>query len=102
MKKIVMSLGVGLLLVSSPAMAWFQVNLECNINEAFASCVVFNSGTRPMYCEIQADGQLYSGHVAFAYLNQWVPPGQYRYVNVPSPGPGNPLIAARANGRCRF
>lgn len=81
---------------------WFQMGMNCNYNPGVATCVVHNAGLTPMYCEMRADGQMASGHFVYGYLNDWVPPGQYRYVYVNSAGPANPFIGAQGGGRCRL
>src|SRR5687768_11734907 len=88
--------------LAQPPPQWFAVQMQCVHNPGKATCTIQNSGNVPMFCNLRADGQLASGQVIFANLNDWVPPGQYRYVYVYTSPPNPPFVGATGGGQCRF
>jgi len=81
---------------------WFSVNLNCKYNNTTATCAISNAGNTPMFCRARADGELATGHIIYAYFNDWVPPGQYRYIYVKSPHSLSPFVRAFGGGQCHF
>lgn len=84
------------------AYPWFAASLSCNITPTQATCVIANTGGTPMYCKLRADGQLATGHMIYAYINDWIFPGQYRNAYVYSSYPNPPIVNAQGGGHCSF
>lgn len=96
---------VGIFLLISEVNAggvWFNVNMNCKVNPGLATCTMSNTGTIPMYCELQADGAFANGNSLNAFLNVWIPPGQYRYVYVNTAPPNPPFVNAFGGGQCHY
>ncbi|EJO91373.1 hypothetical protein A471_23103 [Ectopseudomonas mendocina DLHK] len=81
---------------------WFAVSLNCNVTATQAVCVIANNGGAPMFCNVRADGQLATGQVIYAYINDWVYPGHYRHAYVFSSYPNPPIVNAHGAGYCSF
>ncbi len=79
----------------------FYVNLNCNVNQAHASCYLYNHWMRPITCQIQAQGTTYYGHWLNSYATVYVFPGQYSYIYVNAYNPMlDPLVYAQASANC--
>ena len=99
MKKIIAST---LLLASINASA-FQIQAQCRFNRAEGECSVFNQWPQPMYCSLQAKGQVASGVWANVWENVTVYPGSYAYVYVNANNPSfDPLVYVTGFASCQF
>ncbi|TNE98780.1 MAG: hypothetical protein EP326_09300 [Deltaproteobacteria bacterium] len=99
MKKLIMTTLATLALIQSAHA--FQVQANVQINGVSAMAYVQNNYNRPIVCNIEATGVLYSGHYIYSYGNQIVIyPGQYGNTYVYSTNRHNPLVNAYANADC--
>ncbi|CAG0974353.1 hypothetical protein MTYP_01407 [Methylophilaceae bacterium] len=93
---------VALAVQAQPQPQWFAVNMNCTYTPEKATCTIQNNGSIPMFCNLRADGQLANNQVIYTYLNDWVPPGQFRYVYVYTSPPYPRLVGALGGGQCHF
>lgn len=82
--------------------SWFNINLNCYVNQGNAVCQIFNSGNMPMLCEINARGFFFNGIYLYSDISQWVRPGRNLYAYVYTQNPNRPFISAVGRGRCRY
>ncbi|GEM_PF-5808350 len=105
MLRLVIAVAVLLLLVTptraQPGPVWFQVNMSCTYTPVQARCVIVNSSSLPMYCDLRADAKLITGHFLYAYMKDWVQPQDWRHVFVYSNPPNPPIQAVVGGGMCR-
>jgi hypothetical protein len=81
---------------------WFQVTMNCSVTQGQVTCTIQNPGIRPMFCRLRADGFFLTGGSLFAELNDWIPSGQYRYVNVYTSPPNPPFVRGIGGGQCHL
>ena len=105
MTKITISAILLSIFVSSNAFAqsWFAANAKIDVNTAYAQATVQNSYNRPIYCKGYVYGRTYSGFEGKSWMDTWVYPGQFAYINVYAQSPQiDPMTNGWANIKCRF
>lgn len=93
--------------VSLPASAQMHapinVQANCSFDRAVGQCVVFNSWSTPIYCQLRVRGRVASGAWFNGYENVMIPPGQNAYAYVYANNPQyDPLVTAQGSANCRF
>lgn len=81
----------------------FQIQAQCRFNQASGECAVYNQWAQPIFCSLQARGQVASGVWANAWENVTVYPGSYAYVYVNANNPSfDPLVYVTGSANCQF
>ncbi len=88
--------------LAQPGPQWFNVTMNCTAAPGQVTCTIQNTGTIPMFCQLRADGFFGAGGSLFSHLNDWIPPGQYRYVYVYTSPPNPPFVSGTGGGQCHF
>lgn len=78
----------------------FNVQAQCNFNQAQGRCVVSNNYGMPIYCSLHAQGQVANGAYVYANEDATIYPGTYAYVEVYSTY--MPFVNVRGSANCQF
>lgn len=91
------------ILLSLNSFAFYaQVNCEIQYG-ATAACTVYNQFPRPIYCQLNGNGQTQSGAYVNLYGNGWVAPYDSANLFIKANNPYiDPLVFVNANANCTF
>ncbi len=97
MKKCLLTF-LGLLSFSSNA---YFFNMNCQFNQAFGKCSVYNSTYTTLRCQLNVYGQTVSGFQGIATEHVLVYPGSFAYATIYANNPSfDPLAFVQGNAYC--